>query len=856
MKNLKCLLSYKTRFDNNDVRTYNAFTSNGGNDKRISSLSPPYEKNMKEHKRTMVPSIHKPLHKLNEMKLKRKTDKISLNARQPEIQSKSVATSISTPPTAVARATAATLTSNRGNNRINYNSLNRIRNSTSSCCTSQSMQLKSDYTTNGKWRRWLHYCRQSINKRKSKHFFSILLKRCCCCQWCRFCCFNLIKSGSLNKTDEYNHNDDDDDDIEAKVTAYLNEMKVKNSAITTKTTQDTMIDSTTSRRSIETYDMITFPTRNESIDKIITCSTTTTNTSIIPIATTTTTTTIATITTATTTATTTTTITTTTNSSDSAIINTFNSTNNYYPKVIQRSHSQRLFRTQTNKRTWTWDDSLRSNSDRFLETLEEDSSFINDFIIINSPTNTIITNVIATHNSQGNINALMPSRSSLPFMFLAANEEDNDFVIIKEEEAKAAAEELNRSPVMDHSRIDPSASPLQSRGSGSSDAWHGQSDEDIDRLVAMHQNRSSLSSLGLRSDSMASVYSGAGEGRYGTVVVKGQVEFGMQYNYKLAALEIHVVRCKDLAAVDSKRNRSDPYVKVYLLPDKSKAGKRKTKVKKHTLNPIFDEVLRFHMPIASLEARTLWLTVWHSDMFGRNDFLGEVSVNLQGRVFDNPQSQWYLLQERSEPFDEVATYRGDIVIGLKYVTPESTKSTFMRSGSIVSGMGSGLKKFGSIKSVATSKSERTAKGGQLHVLVKEAKHLTPIKPNGCCDAFCKSYLLPDRTRSSKQKTPVVKRSNNPSWNYTFIYEDVSLEDLSERALELTVWDHDRLASNEFLGGVRFSLGTGKSYGRQVDWMDASGKELSLWQNMLDRPNFWVEGSLVLRSTLDGIRITP
>jgi len=34
------------------------------------------------------------------------------------------------------------------------------------------------------------------------------------------------------------------------------------------------------------------------------------------------------------------------------------------------------------------------------------------------------------------------------------------------------------------------------------------------------------------------------------------------------------------------------YVKVYLLPDKSKAGKRKTKVKKHTLNPVFDETLK------------------------------------------------------------------------------------------------------------------------------------------------------------------------------------------------------------------------------------------------------------------------
>lgn len=61
---------------------------------------------------------------------------------------------------------------------------------------------------------------------------------------------------------------------------------------------------------------------------------------------------------------------------------------------------------------------------------------------------------------------------------------------------------------------------------------------------------------------MASVYSGAGEGRYGTVQVKGSVEFGMQYNYKQCALEIHIKQCKDLAAVDTKRNRSDPYVKV------------------------------------------------------------------------------------------------------------------------------------------------------------------------------------------------------------------------------------------------------------------------------------------------------
>jgi synaptotagmin-like protein len=61
-----------------------------------------------------------------------------------------------------------------------------------------------------------------------------------------------------------------------------------------------------------------------------------------------------------------------------------------------------------------------------------------------------------------------------------------------------------------------------------------------------------------RSDSLASVYSGAGEGQYGTVAVKGEVEFGLEYNYKAGALEIHVKQCRDLAAVDTKRNRSDP----------------------------------------------------------------------------------------------------------------------------------------------------------------------------------------------------------------------------------------------------------------------------------------------------------
>ncbi|XP_050460029.1 uncharacterized protein LOC126855955 isoform X2 [Cataglyphis hispanica] len=362
---------------------------------------------------------------------------------------------------------------------------------------------------------------------------------------------------------------------------------------------------------------------------------------------------------------------------------------------------------------------------------------------------------------------------------------------------------------------------------------------DMDDMDPGHlTTRSSLSSLGARSDSMASVYSGAGEGRCcRSVVVTGEVEFALQYDYKNLTFEVHVTKCKNLASVDVKRKRSDPYVKVYLLPDKSKSGKRKTKVKKHTLNPEFNETLKFHMSLSGLETRTLWLTVWHSDMFGRNDFLGEVRMPLENKIFDDPSPHWYPLQERTEPFDDPVAYKGEVIVGLKFVPPDPAQQERERE--------SGAERGGS------SKAKKNWSRGALHVLVKEARNLqTRGKNSGTCDPFCKSYLLPDKGRSGKQKTGVVRRSvGSPVWGHTFIYKDVSLQELAERGLELTVWDHDRIASNEFLGGVRFNLGTGKHYGKPVDWMDATGRELSLWQNMLERPNFWVEGAVTLRPNL-------
>lgn len=71
------------------------------------------------------------------------------------------------------------------------------------------------------------------------------------------------------------------------------------------------------------------------------------------------------------------------------------------------------------------------------------------------------------------------------------------------------------------------------------------------------------------------------------------------------------------------------------------------------------------------------------------------------------------------------------------------------------------------------------------------------------------YLLPDRGRTGKQKTPVVKNSVNPEWNHTLVFDSVDAMELADRSLELTVWDHEKLGTNEFLGGVRLNLGLGQ-----------------------------------------------
>uniref|UniRef100_A0A671VMY1 Synaptotagmin-like protein 5 n=1 Tax=Sparus aurata TaxID=8175 RepID=A0A671VMY1_SPAAU len=347
-------------------------------------------------------------------------------------------------------------------------------------------------------------------------------------------------------------------------------------------------------------------------------------------------------------------------------------------------------------------------------------------------------------------------------------------------------------------------------------------------------NPSPLSSI----NSMMSMYSETGD--YGNARVSGEILLNISYSYKTGALNVVVKECHNLATGDERRQRTDAYVKTYLLPDTSRQSKRKTSIKANTINPVFNENLRYVISHSQLEMRTLQVSVWHHDRFGHNSFLGEVELTFDSWEFDSQIEEWYALQPKVEScMDSTMQYKGELTVVLKYIPAEKNLMLPLDQVQV---------KKGFLKSKKTS-NFTLPKGGMVELLVKGAKNLTAVKSGGTSDPFVKGYLLPDSNKSTKHKTVVERRTVNPQWNHTFTYCGLQSGDLNNVCLELTVWDKEALASNVFLGGVRLGAGTGKSYGNEVDWMDSYGEEQRLWQRMIENPEVPHECTLMLRSSM-------
>lgn len=125
----------------------------------------------------------------------------------------------------------------------------------------------------------------------------------------------------------------------------------------------------------------------------------------------------------------------------------------------------------------------------------------------------------------------------------------------------------------------------------------------------------------------------------------GQIQLTIRHSSQRNKLIVVVHSCRNLIAFSE--DGSDPYVRMYLLPDKRRSGRRKTHVSKKTLNPVFDQSFDFSVSLPEVQRRTLDVAVKNSGGFLSKDkgLLGKVLVALASEDLAKGWTQWYDLTE-------------------------------------------------------------------------------------------------------------------------------------------------------------------------------------------------------------------
>ncbi|XP_034031456.1 extended synaptotagmin-2-A [Thalassophryne amazonica] len=125
----------------------------------------------------------------------------------------------------------------------------------------------------------------------------------------------------------------------------------------------------------------------------------------------------------------------------------------------------------------------------------------------------------------------------------------------------------------------------------------------------------------------------------------GEIQLTVRHSSQRNKLIVVVHACRNLLAFT--RDGSDPFIRLYLLPDKSRTGRRKTSTMKRTLNPVFDQTFEFSVSMVELHRRTLDIAVKNSGgiLSKHKGLLGKVIVDLSGEEISKGWTQWYVLSE-------------------------------------------------------------------------------------------------------------------------------------------------------------------------------------------------------------------
>ncbi|KDR15169.1 hypothetical protein L798_11062, partial [Zootermopsis nevadensis] len=252
----------------------------------------------------------------------------------------------------------------------------------------------------------------------------------------------------------------------------------------------------------------------------------------------------------------------------------------------------------------------------------------------------------------------------------------------------------------------------------------------------------------------------------------GQLVFKLRYKSEKNALVVSVVKCRDLPAKDPNLGSSDPYVKLQLLPDKQ--HKVKTRVLRKTHNPVYDEDFTFYgINFNQLQSITLHFVVLSFDRYSRDDIIGEVFCSLGTVDLSQAENQNLTLCREIHPrsLKIRAQGRGELLVSLCW-QPAANRLT---------------------------------------VVVLKARNLPKMDVTGLADPYVKMYLLYNSQRIAKKKTHVKKRTLNPVFNESFVFDiPVGAEGLDNVSLELSMM---HLTYNHMFQVIgRLELGAAKSTG--------------------------------------------
>ncbi|CAL8086569.1 unnamed protein product [Calicophoron daubneyi] len=128
----------------------------------------------------------------------------------------------------------------------------------------------------------------------------------------------------------------------------------------------------------------------------------------------------------------------------------------------------------------------------------------------------------------------------------------------------------------------------------------------------------------------------------------GRIRVTLQYRSTSNVLEVLIQEAENLTGVD-KDGLSDPYVKLYLVDRRGaiKSEKKKTRVHKDELNPVFDEFFEFTMDVDEFSSLAVRLDVKnHVGRFTRSGHthqMGSAQIQLIDLLTAGSVTNWYTL---------------------------------------------------------------------------------------------------------------------------------------------------------------------------------------------------------------------